>query len=777
MKSLIFILCVTLFFSISCDDNSTNPSLDFPEAPSNLMSDSVSFDQIHLSWTDNSDNETGFYIERKLSGAVDWFQVKRTAPDIVNWADTDLVEYFKYYYRVFAFNDDGNSVLSDAIGIMTEIAPPQNLTAEAIPTRQIELTWHDRSDVEEGFIIERRTDSEGEWQEVISVEANEGLFTDTELEALTVYEYRICANIDTIQSAYSNITAIETLEDPLIVADPDTVIMSSSLGMETVLITNGGGGILTWVVMVNEEDQDWLSIASAGPGINDGAINFIAAENIGIARSGEIIVSSDEAINSPISITIIQSAHPPVLNVSSSQFETEYISGSVSFVVLNNGGADMEWSIVESIDWLSVYPESGVNNAEVIINYVANTGEARVGEITIQAPDATPDEVVVVLSQGAQPILTTTPDSVSVGCFEGTAVFLILNDGGGKLSWTAATDDDWLSVDPDSGEDIGAITVSFTANTGEARQGNVTITAPGAAPESLILKVLQSAPSILEVSETSFNVNYSEGSEEFTISNTGSGIMYWEVTSVEDWLSFTPSIGYDDKTVTINYEENTGEIRVCEILISTANAIPRSATINFTQINGQSSIPEVEPDSISLYNSSGSTSFFIRNAGGRNLNWQITEYAAWFDVSPTSGVNDAEITIEYDQNNRIERRALIDISFPDALPNNLTVLVEQDSEYGRLSSVDPDHADQGETLVVSITGIGTHFRYLSEHAWSLLQNDSEEIRGRIINRTDHELLGVEFDIPNNADVGMWDVEVGSYQYQLVLPESFEVVEP
>ncbi|GAI56834.1 unnamed protein product, partial [marine sediment metagenome] len=42
-----------------------------PDNPSNLLTEAVSGNQINLSWTDNSDNEYGFIIDRKI-GSGSW---------------------------------------------------------------------------------------------------------------------------------------------------------------------------------------------------------------------------------------------------------------------------------------------------------------------------------------------------------------------------------------------------------------------------------------------------------------------------------------------------------------------------------------------------------------------------------------------------------------------------------------------------------------------------------------------------------------------------------
>jgi len=76
---------------------------DFIEAPSNLEG-TVSSGVVTLTWTDNSDNEEGFYIERGTKAG------KSVVYDDVDWVGQDVTTYLdspgsgRYYYRVQAFN-------------------------------------------------------------------------------------------------------------------------------------------------------------------------------------------------------------------------------------------------------------------------------------------------------------------------------------------------------------------------------------------------------------------------------------------------------------------------------------------------------------------------------------------------------------------------------------------------------------------------------------------------------------------------------------------------
>jgi hypothetical protein len=55
----------------------TEDAVSAPAAPSGLTAVSVSNSQIHLTWTDNSNNETGFGIARSPDGSTGWIELPR----------------------------------------------------------------------------------------------------------------------------------------------------------------------------------------------------------------------------------------------------------------------------------------------------------------------------------------------------------------------------------------------------------------------------------------------------------------------------------------------------------------------------------------------------------------------------------------------------------------------------------------------------------------------------------------------------------------------------
>ena len=79
-----------------------------PKSPTDLVAESVSAFEITLSWTDNSDDENGFKIERTNFGGI-FAGIAIVGPNVTSYADAELISYTTYYYRVLAYNDAGDS--------------------------------------------------------------------------------------------------------------------------------------------------------------------------------------------------------------------------------------------------------------------------------------------------------------------------------------------------------------------------------------------------------------------------------------------------------------------------------------------------------------------------------------------------------------------------------------------------------------------------------------------------------------------------------------------
>jgi hypothetical protein len=79
-----------------------------PKAPTKLVPRAVSSTQVNLTWRDNSANEMGFRIERKV-GTGAWVAVGEATANASSFANPGLTANTSYRYRVLAYNASGAS--------------------------------------------------------------------------------------------------------------------------------------------------------------------------------------------------------------------------------------------------------------------------------------------------------------------------------------------------------------------------------------------------------------------------------------------------------------------------------------------------------------------------------------------------------------------------------------------------------------------------------------------------------------------------------------------
>lgn len=84
-----------------------------PATPTNLQATTLNYAKIQLYWQDNSNNESGFFIERKASSEPSFSQVTQLNSNATTYLDNGLTPATEYSYRVRACNSYGNSDYSN----------------------------------------------------------------------------------------------------------------------------------------------------------------------------------------------------------------------------------------------------------------------------------------------------------------------------------------------------------------------------------------------------------------------------------------------------------------------------------------------------------------------------------------------------------------------------------------------------------------------------------------------------------------------------------------
>jgi hypothetical protein len=95
-----------------------------PGAPGDLVAVATTASQVDISWRDNSSNESGFRVDRKLGSSGVWAQVAMVDANTTGYSSTGLSPGSTYYFRVFAVNGSGNSMPSNESGATTALPNP-----------------------------------------------------------------------------------------------------------------------------------------------------------------------------------------------------------------------------------------------------------------------------------------------------------------------------------------------------------------------------------------------------------------------------------------------------------------------------------------------------------------------------------------------------------------------------------------------------------------------------------------------------------------------------
>jgi YVTN family beta-propeller protein len=91
-----------------------------PAAPANLAAEKNGNDEIDLTWTDNSSDELGFKIERRLDTETHYTQVATVGANVTDYTDTGLESGKAYTFRVRAYNESADSDYSASAGATTD---------------------------------------------------------------------------------------------------------------------------------------------------------------------------------------------------------------------------------------------------------------------------------------------------------------------------------------------------------------------------------------------------------------------------------------------------------------------------------------------------------------------------------------------------------------------------------------------------------------------------------------------------------------------------------
>ncbi|MEJ2196635.1 MAG: Ig-like domain-containing protein, partial [Ignavibacteriaceae bacterium] len=161
--------------------------------PTDLNITALIVDHVELNWTDNSDNEDGFIIERQDTDTTAFLVIDTVFANTVGYTDTTGLQGKKYNYQVKGFNLYTESGYTGPIEVITILpAPSELLGLISGSPKVIQLNWVDNSRDELGFAIER--DSAGTGFVIYdTVGTNITSYIDSLVVSDTTYIYKVFA--------------------------------------------------------------------------------------------------------------------------------------------------------------------------------------------------------------------------------------------------------------------------------------------------------------------------------------------------------------------------------------------------------------------------------------------------------------------------------------------------------------------------------------------------------------------------------------------------------
>ena len=216
-------------------------------APSGTDAIPVLSDRVDVSWTDNSTSEGAFRVERSSNGGASWVGAAVVSANSVRFADTGRASEQRVCYRVFATaGQSGNGAASPAspIDCTTPPAAPTALTATAVNSHTVDLTWKDNSAVEDGYYLTR------DGSLVTKLPANATSYRDTALTSGTTHTYRVQPTKDGGFGSQSNAATVTTPVGP-----PPPPSGTNAVAL------SGGSARVTWID--NSLDEDGFQVDSA----------------------------------------------------------------------------------------------------------------------------------------------------------------------------------------------------------------------------------------------------------------------------------------------------------------------------------------------------------------------------------------------------------------------------------------------------------------------------------------------------------------------------------
>ena len=397
-----------------------------------------------------------------------------------------------------------------------------------------------------------------------------------------------------------------------------TVVVEAAGGQMDVLLTSNGD----WTV---DSHPAWMTVAPES-GSGDTKLTLtVQANETGLERAGEVKVSSKD---NTATLTVTQEMMELYLNVSPISIACDRWGDTVEIRVTSN----VVWQLNGVPDWITASTTEGTNNGTITVVIAPISEEVSQGRQADLVITGVGMEAHIAVNQSHESslVFSVSPMELNFSNEGGTQSLSVTSN----IPWTVACQAEWITINPNSGNGDGTVTVNVAENTAlESREGIIQFlySFPGGTLGSTHVMVRQEAapdPHFLTVTPNEFSFGKEGGTADINISCDAD----WTTNLDSDWISLSATSGTGDANLVLTVTENIiVEPRALSFWFSSGNLVQR---VSVSQEQGdEPPMVELLPDTL-FVSYTGAVKTLTINS---NVSWNLETNDEWILMLSTSG--------------------------------------------------------------------------------------------------------------------------------------------
>ena len=212
---------------------------------------------------------------------------------------------------------------------------------------------------------------------------------------------------------------------------------------------------LAFVLCILSSDQVYAAPFSQDGWFESDQRNFEDLKTFSMNSNDDEFIEFDHS-DDTVWFSIASATSPPVLEVDVTSLDFGETDTSKTFSITNSGGSTLVWSLYENEEWINVDATSGSLEAasETVTVEVDRSKVLTVGVfdsiITITSNGGSA-EIEVTMTVVEHPVLDVSPSILNFGSGYVVKELFITNSGTGVLDWVIEAQEEWITVDQESG--------------------------------------------------------------------------------------------------------------------------------------------------------------------------------------------------------------------------------------------------------------------------------------------------------------------------------------